>query len=484
MTDQNARDTGAGSPPSESLTPRQWTTLVVLTSSMFIIVLDVTVVLIALPAIRQDLGGSLDVATWVPGAFILTFAGLLLLFGKIADIYGRRRLFVIGMTVFTAASGAAALAPSLEFLIGARVVQGIGAAIVEPAIIAVIKATFPADRLGLAFGVEGQAAGLASVFGPIVGGLLTTTLGWEYIFVINVPIGIVAIAAASVLIPESRDEHISRSIDVAGAVCSGAGLFALVFAIVEGQRYGWASPPIIGAFVASVALWMLFIVAERRARNPLVDLELFRDRLFSVGCFLRGASEFLSAGIFIPLVFFLQTQLGYSPLQTGLLLLPMIAGALAAGPLAGAASDRVDLRWPIIPGFLLGAGGLFWLAHLDPHTSWTFFLAPITVMGAGLGALYGPTTSGSLRNIPTERSGIASAVSYAAITIGFELGIAVTSVVLQSQGGHTTPAEAANAAILACAAMAALGALAAPLFTSNRTKHTTPPNGTRSSTGP
>jgi EmrB/QacA subfamily drug resistance transporter len=412
---------------------RQWATLGLLTLCMFVVVLDATVVLIALPAIVRDLRGTLALATWVPAGFALAFASFLLLFGKLTDIYGRRLMFVSGIGLFSAASLAAALAPSMGFLVGARVVQGLGAAIIEPAVMALIKATFPADRLGLAFGVEGLAAGLAGAGGPILGGYLATTLSWRYIFVINLPVGVVAAALSLVLIPESRDHAASRKLDLLGAALSGAGLFALVYAIVEGPGLGWTSTRIIGLFAASGLLLALFVRTEARVREPLLDLSLFRFRLFAAGGFLRAAVEFVSLAIFFPLVLFLQIPLGFSPLRSGLMLLPFVAGTVLASPVVGSLSDRVDLRWLVVPGMFATAAALFWLAHLSPGMDWTALIAPLVAAGLGLGALYGPTTSGSLREIPAARAGMASAVSYAAVLIGFELGIAVASGVLQSR---------------------------------------------------
>ncbi|MGP4028722.1 DHA2 family efflux MFS transporter permease subunit [Actinomadura sp. 3N407] len=490
------------------LTGAQWATLVLLTLCMFVVVLDATVVLIALPAIMSDLGGTLTLATWIPAGFALAFAAFLLMFGKLTDVYGRRRMFVAGLIVFTIASLAAGLAPSMEFLVGARVVQGVGAAIIEPAIIALIKATFPADRLGLAFGVEGLAAGLAGAGGPILGGLLATAFSWRYIFFINLPIGVIAIVAAYVLISESRDENADRRLDLGGVLLSGAGLFALVFGIVQGSEYGWGSPAIVTAFAAAAVLLVLFVLVEGRVANPLLDLSLFRYRLFAVGNVLRGAVEFISLAIFFPLVLFLQAGLGFTPLRTGLTLLPFIIGAVIASPLAGALSDRVDLRWPVVPGMFASAAALFWLAQLAPGSEWTALIAPLFAAGIALGALYGPTTSGSLKEIPTEKAGVASAVSYGAVLLGFELGIAVTSSVLQSrfiteledapasaalpagavddvasslltgEGGtgegqvskqlqqaiETALAHAANAAILSCAAMAVVGGVIGLFF--------------------
>lgn len=254
---------------------RDWAALVVLTLSTFIVILDSSVAFIALPAILEDVGGTLDEATFVLAGFILSFVVFVLFFGKLADIYGRRLLFILGIGVFTLASLACAVSPSIEFLIGARVVQGIGAAMVEPTVLALILTTFPRERLGLAFGVQGVAAGISASVGPIVGGLITTSLSWEYIFLVNLPIGVVAIVGALLFISESRAEGASRRLDVPGLLSSGGGIFLLVFAIIEGEKLGWGSAVILGSFAGAALLLALFVVVEGRVREPLVDLALF-----------------------------------------------------------------------------------------------------------------------------------------------------------------------------------------------------------------
>lgn len=429
---------GTGAATSTALTSRQWITLIVLTLSTLIVLLDGSVVFIALPKILQDLGGTLDQGSWVLAGFILSFVVFLLVFGKLGDLFGRRRLFVLGITLFTLASLACALAPSMPFLIGARVVQGIGAAMVEPTVLALIRSTFPPERLGLAFGVQGSAAGIGASLGPILGGAITTGLSWPYIFLINVPIGLIAIIGALLTLPESRSETAAWRPDIPGLLLSAAGLFCLVFALVEGERLGWRSSIITGAFVAAAVLLVLFVIAERHAREPLVDLALFSDRLFAVGNLLRAITEFGGLGVFFVVALFLEYVLGYSPLRSGLVLLPLVLAAIVVSPLAGKLSDRVDVRWLVVPAFLLVAGGLFWLAHLSPQTGWAFFVAPLVIAGAGLAALYGPTTSTTLSKVPAAQTGLASSVSYAAFLIGSELGVAVVSGVLQS-------AAAANA---------------------------------------
>ena len=412
---------------------RQWLTLAVLTLSTFLVLLDASVVNVALPQIVGDLDGTLDQATWVVAGFILAFAAPLVLFGKLGDVFGRRRLFVLGVAVFALASLGCALAPSMGFLIAARVGQGVGGAMLEPATLALIKATFPRERLGLAFGVQGITAGVATAVGPTLGGALTTSFSWRWIFLINVPVGIVAIAAIFLAVAESRADGASRRIDVPGFLLSGAGVFFLVFALVEGQRLGWGSAPILGSLAASAFSFVAFVLVERRVRNPLVDLSLFGDRLFAVGNALRGVTLFvLLAAVFV-LPLYWQTQLGYSALQAGLVLLPLSVVSFFLSPIAGSLADKVDVRWLVGSGFLAVAASALWLSRLTPESGWAFFAAPLALFGSGLAFLFAPTVTATLRNVPDEKSGVASGVSFTAGEIGAALGVAVAAAVLQNR---------------------------------------------------
>lgn len=409
----------------EKLGTRMWLGLVVLTLSTFIVVLDASVVFIAMPAILDDLDGSLTQATWVLAGFILIFAILLLPAGKAGDIVGRKRLCLAGIAVFTLASVACALAPTMEVLIAARIVQGVGAAMVEPTVLALIKRTFPAGKVGLAFGVQGVAAGVAASVGPTFGGFLTTAASWEWIFLINVPVGIVAIVGIALTLTDEPVGDVPRQMDWIGSLLSAAAIFALIFAIIEGEDRGWGSPLIIALFGSSAVFLALFILIERRVRYPLIDLNLFRDKMFSIGNVLRGSVEFITLGLFFPLALFIQIQLGYSALETGLIFLPLVLASFISSPLGGALSDRIDARLVLVPGLLLSALGVFLVARLESDTNWTFFILPLALLGLGLGSLYGTTVNVALRNVPNRQTGVASGVSYTAFLLGSELGIAI-----------------------------------------------------------
>lgn len=431
MNERDVRDSGTRGPAR--LGRRRWAMLGIFTLSSFIVVLDFGSFFIPLPSIMEDLGGTLDEVTWVIGAFILAFAVFLLPFGRLADMYDSRLLFLSGVTVFILASVACALAPSIEFLIGARAVLGTGAAMLEASVYALIKSTFSPERQSLAFRVQGSAFILGAFLAPILSGAITTGLSWEYIFWLNVVVGVGVFAGALPLIPASRGEGESRRLDVTGLVSGGTGLFALFFAIIEGSRFGWGSAAILGSFGAAVVLLALFVAAESRARDPLVRLSLFNDRIFAVGNLLRWASDFASLGVFFALSHFVQVQLGYSALVMGLLLMSVNVGALVIAPFTEPLSGRVDVRLIVVPGFLLVAGGTFWVAHVSPETGWVFFLAPLAIVGAGFGAQEGPIMTARDRDVPPALANAAWRVSYSIFLLGVGLGAAVVSAVWQSQ---------------------------------------------------
>lgn len=356
-----------------------------------------------------------------------------MLFGRLGDVWGRRRLFVWGVALFALASLGCALAPSLGFLIAARIAQGVGAAMLEPSTLALIKATFPRGRLGLALGVQGIAAGIATAIGPTLGGVLTTTLSWRYIFLLNVPVGIVAIGATLAAVAESRNERASRRLDIPGIFLWGAGISLVVFALIEGEKLGWGSPATVGAFAAGALALVAFVLVERRVREPLMDLSLFADRLFAVGNALRALVLLALLGTVFALPLYWQTQLGYSALEAGLQLLPLSSAAFFFSPLAGSLADRVDVRWLVGGGFVALAGGALWLSRLTPASGWAFFAAPLALVGAGLALLLAPTATATLRNVPEGRSGLASGISFTAGELGSALGLALVAAVLQNR---------------------------------------------------
>lgn len=313
---------------------------VVITSAAgFITALDNLIVTTALPSIREDLGGGLEDLEWTVSAYTLTFAVLLMFGASLGDRFGRRRLFAIGLGIFTTASAAAALAPGMGELIAARAAQGVGSAIVTPLTLTLLSAAVPAARRGAALGVWGAASGIAVATGPLIGGALTENLSWQWIFWVNVPLGLALIPFALLRLKESRGPN--PTLDLVGTVLASGGLFGIVYALVRGNADGWSSTPVLGGFFAGAALLVGFVLYELRAKHPMLPMRLFRHRSFSA---INAASLLMLLGMFGSIFLlsqYLQTVGGYSPMQAGIRMLPWTAMPMIAGPLAGALSDRI-----------------------------------------------------------------------------------------------------------------------------------------------
>lgn len=451
------------------LETKQWMMLIVLTMSSFLVVLDFASMFIPLPTIMEDLGGRLDEATWVIAAFTLSFAVFLHPSAALADFLGKRRMLIAGVTVFTMVSIACALAPSMEFLIGSRAILGIGAAMIEASVYALIKTTFSGEKQKLAFKVQRFAFISGALLGTPLSGAITTGLSWQYIFWLNVLVGAVVILAASQVIPTSASNPDRRMPNIVGLIFGGIGLFLLFFSIIEGPQFGWRSPLILASFGGSVILLVLSMISGLNALHPLINFRLFSIRTFTLGNFLRWVSEFASMGIYFAISDFLQSQLGYSALITGLLLLTVIVGGMVVSPITEPLSKRVDARWLVIPGYLLVAAGTFWLAHVSTETEWVFFLAPLALAGAGFVAQEDLTASIRDRDVSPEQSDAAWRISYMIFLLGIGLGISVVSAVWQSQLiAHIPEAKAANEALLSCVAVSLLGAIMALFISANR----------------
>ena len=349
---------------------RKWWTLAAVGFGLFMIMLDNTVVNVALPTIQRELGAGLSQLEWIVSGYALTFAALMLTGGKLADLFGRRRVFVIGLAVFSGSSLACALAPSAGFLIGARVVQGGGAALMNPATLSIISAAFPPRQRGTAIGIWAGVSALALAIGPLVGGLLTEHVGWSAIFYVNVPIGLLAIAASFLLIDESKDTTDDQRPDLPGLLASAVGLFALTYGLIEANTYGWGSGRILGAFALAAAALAAFVLLERLQRAPMLDLRLFRDRTFAGANLLLLLVALAMFGVFFFLSLYLQNVLGYSPVKAGAAFLPLTALIMVIAPLAGRLSDRRGSRWLLTGGMALLAAQLLYFSRLGVHESY------------------------------------------------------------------------------------------------------------------
>ncbi|MGH3322736.1 MAG: MFS transporter, partial [Streptosporangiaceae bacterium] len=426
------------------------------------VVLDYAGVVILLPAILGDLGGGLDAVTWVLAAFILAFAVLLLPSGRLAERVGSKPVLVTGALVFALAGAAAALAPSIGFLIGMRTLQGAGAAASEAAVFALIDSIKPSESRSQTRTKQQAAFFLGAALGPVLPGAIVSGLSWEFFFGLDALLGLAVATGGAVYLRPSRDarprSQPRRTWDVPGMLTGAAFVGLLSFALVEGHPYGWGSAPIVAVLATAGVALAGFGVVEYHASDPLVDLSLFGVRRFAVGNTVRAATEFTSLGIFLPLSHFLQVDLGYSALVAGSVLTAIIVGALVGAPIAEPLADRVDVRWLVLPGFGLVAAGTYWLAHVTPDTGWTFLLAPLVVAGVGIGALEGPSGKATRRDVPPEDAEAAAQVSYVTYLLGIGAGLAVVSAVWQSSVPRGA-ADAVNSAMLVCTAVALLGAI-------------------------
>jgi EmrB/QacA subfamily drug resistance transporter len=326
---------------------RKWWTLGALSFALFMIMLDNTIVNVALPAIKSDLGIGTSELEWVVTAYALTFAVLLLTGGKLGDLYGRRLIFTIGLVIFTASSLACGLSSSAAELIGARAVQGVGSALMMPATLSIITATFAARERGMAIGVWAGVSAMALAIGPLLGGVITENISWNWIFFVNVPIGILGVIASIVVVPESKDTSHEQKLDPLGLVTSGIGLLALVYALIEGHSFGWTSARILGLFLIAALALAAFVFVESHQRLPLLDLTLFRNGTFTGANIVAILVTLAMFGIFVFFPIYMQTFRGWSPIQSGAALLPWTILIVIFAPIAGKLSDRVGSRWLI-----------------------------------------------------------------------------------------------------------------------------------------
>src|SRR5687768_12455066 len=411
---------------------RKWWTLAAVSFGLFMIMLDNTVVNVALPAIQEDLGADLSQLQWIVTGYALSFAALMLIGGKLADAYGRRLIFVLGLVVFTGASLWCGLADSGEMLIAARVVQGAGAALMNPATLSIIAATFPPRQRGMAIGIWAGVSALALAIGPLVGGLLTDHASWHWIFFINIPVGIAGIAASFLLIDESRDPTHER-LDLPGLVTSAVGLFALTYGLIEANTYGWGSARIVGAFVVATTGLLSFVVLERRQRAPMLDLTLFRNRTYvgaNVVVLLVALAMF---GVFFFLSLYMQNVLGFSAVQAGAAFLPMTILIILVAPWAGRLSDRWGSRGLMTAGMLLVAGQLLYFSRLDADATFWTLLPGLLLGGVGMATTMTPSAAAATRAVPVEKAGVGAAVLNAFRQVGGSIGIALMGAIMAAQ---------------------------------------------------
>ena len=417
---------------------KKWWTLAAVSVGLFMIMLDNTVVNVALPSMRRSLHMTLSELEWVVAGYALTFAAFMLTGGKLADYVGRRLIFMVGLAVFTGASLACGLAPNGGFLIGSRVVQGFGGALMNPATLSIITATFPPRERGKAIGIWAGVSGMALAIGPLVGGLLTEHVNWNWIFFINVPVGILGLLAIPLLIDESRDTSHEQRLDAPGLLTSGVGLFSLTYAFIEANRYGWTSGRILGAFAVAAVMLVAFLVLEAHQRAPMLELSLFRNRTFSGA---NGAMLFVGLamfGTFFYVSLYMQNVLRYSPVEAGASFLPMTLLIILIAPRAGALTDRVGSRWLVGGGMTLLAVMLFYYSQLGANETFWAILPGLLIGGVGMGLTMTPTTAAAMSAVAVDKAGVGSAVLNSARQVGGSLGIAVMGAIVASASDFLT----------------------------------------------
>jgi len=445
---------------------KRWIALILLCVAQFVVVLDASIVNVALPTIGEALDFSESNLPWVVNAYVLTFGGFLLLGGRLADLLGRRRVFMAGLVLFAIASLAGGLASNSGQLIAARAVQGLGAAILSPAALSIVATTFRdgAER-NKALGIWGAVAGSGGAAGVLLGGVLTESLGWEWVLWVNVPIGIIAALIAPSLIAETRDEGEVRHFDVAGAVTITLSLSALVFGLLDAESAGWGSAQTIGTLVGSALLLAAFIAIERRSRAPLVPFSIFRIRTITganvVGT-LTGASLF-SMFFFISL--YMQQVLGYSPIKAGLSYLPLAVSIILAAGIASQLVTKVGFKPVLAAGMALIAGGLVWFSQISVDgTFLSDILGPSLLAAVGLGFAFVPVTIAAVSGIEDREQGLASGLINTSQQVGGALGLAILAAVANGIiGSSHEPAklvEGFQSAFMVGAVFAALGLLA------------------------
>jgi EmrB/QacA subfamily drug resistance transporter len=412
----------------------KWWTLGAMCFALFMIMLDNTVVNVALPSIQRDLHASLSALEWTVNAYTLTFAVLMVTGGRLGDIFGRRRMFLFGVAVFGISSAAIGFAPNDTMLVLFRAVQGIGAAFMMPATLSIITQAFPAEQRGTAIGTWAGVSALALAIGPVLGGFLTETVSWRAIFFINPPIAVGAVAVTLFAARESRDETVDKTVDFPGIAALTVGLTALVLALVEGNNWHWGSTRVISLLVVAVLGLTAFVVIEKHVRAPIINFAFFRSRTF-VGANLVGfLVSFAMLAQFFFLALYMQNILGYSPLQAGIRFLPSTLVLVVMGPLAGRLTDRVGPRPLMAAGLLIVSAAVFVQSGITVHTTYLRLLPGFVLMGIGIGLVMSPMSTAAMNSVDRTKAGAASGTLSMSRMVGGTFGVAVMGALISTLG--------------------------------------------------
>jgi EmrB/QacA subfamily drug resistance transporter len=413
---------------------RRWWTLGAMCFALFMVMLDNTVTNVALPSIQRDFDASLASLEWVINGYTLAFAVLLVTGGRLGDIFGRRKVFLIGVVVFAAASATIGFAPTEEWLVASRVIQGIGAALMMPGTLSIISNAFPPEERGKAIGTWAGVSAIALALGPVLGGWLTEDVSWRAIFFLNLPVAALAVAVTLFAAEESRDETVSRKVDFPGIAALTVGLAALVFALIEGNAWGWTSAGVLGLLALSVGALVAFAQIERRSPAPIVDFEAFRSRSFIGANIVAFAVSFAMFAMFFFLALYMQNILGYGPLDAGLRFLPSTLVIIVVGPLAGRWADRIGPKWLMVAGLLTIALSLGMQSRMDLQTTFADLLVPFILMGLGMGLVMSPMTTAAMNAVDRTKAGVASGTLSMSRMVGGTFGVAALGALVAAVG--------------------------------------------------
>lgn len=438
--------------------------------------LDNTIVTVALPMIQSDLGMGISQLEWVVTGYGLTFASLLLTGGKLGDMYGRRRIFMIGLALFTVTSLLCGWAPSAEFLILARIAQGASAALMMPATLSILTATFGPEERGAALGIWTGVGAMALALGPVIGGLITEHVGWGWAFYVNVPVGVVSLLTARAVITESKDDSAEQRLDLPGLATSAFALFSLVFGLIEAGSHGWTSTRVLSLFAVAGVAGASFICVELRQRQPIFDLHLFRNPVFAGANTIGLIATFIGLGTTVFLSLYLQAVLAYGPLRAGAAFLPWMIAIVVIAPLGGRASDRLGSRWLTTVGLSLVAVGMLLLSRSQAGSSYWSLLPGMLITGVGMAITVTPNIAAAMSAVSIDKAGVSAGMLNTFRQAGGALGVAVMGAILASQSASTlanggTPSDAFmsgfHASFRVAAAVAGIGAVVAVLTIRN-----------------
>jgi len=411
---------------------RKWWTLAAMCFALFMIMLDNTVVNVALPSIQRDLHASISSLEWTVNAYTLTFAVLLVTGGRLGDIFGRRRMFLFGVVVFAVSSAAIGLAPDQGWLVAGRAIQGIGGAFMMPGTLSIISNTFPARERGRAIGTWAGVSALALALGPAVGGALTEYVSWRAIFFLNLPVAVGAVLVTLFAARESRDPSVDRTGDYPGIAALSVGLTALVLALVEGNRWHWGSPAIVSLLATAVVGIVAFVLVERHGRAPMVQFEYFRSRSFLGANSVAFIVSFAMLAMFFFMALYMQNILHYTPLEAGIRFLPATVVIIVASPIAGRLSDRIGPRPLITAGLTLVAVALFLQSRVTVHSGYAQLLPAFSLMGLGMGFTMSPMSTAAMNAITPDKAGAASGILSMFRMVGGTFGVAAIGALFQS----------------------------------------------------